>query len=231
MKKHLLATLCLGFGLALAGCTPPTSEWSDVQSPKKLQVDYVRMQHATAFTPGSADLAQGEAAELVAFLEQSQATGEDHLYLQAATDDGLAAQRIASMTHQLVPRGIGASTLPPSAKDVPADHMLLVLERYVVTPPNCPDWTKPAYGAGHSNAMPSNYGCADTTNLGLMIADPHDLVIGRTLGPSEGNPAYAAVTRYRDCKTRSLTPASADNVYAALAQGGGDSNCEKMTAQ
>jgi pilus assembly protein CpaD len=100
-----------------------------------------------------------------------------------------------------------------------------------VTPPNCPDWTKPAYGAGHSNAMPSNYGCADVTNLGLMIADPRDLVIGRTLGPAEGNPATAAVLRYRECKTRPLTAASPDSVYATTAQGGGDSNCDKITSQ
>jgi pilus assembly protein CpaD len=231
MKNQLLATLCLGLGLALAGCTPPTSEWSEAQSPKKLQVDYVRLQHTAAFAPGSADLAEGEAADLAAFLEQSQVSGGDHVYLQPAGEDNLTAQRIAQLTRQLSPRGIGASALPPSAKDVPADHMLLVIERYVVTPPNCPDWTKPAYGAGHSNAMPSNYGCADVTNLGLMIADPRDLVIGRTLGPQEGNPATAAVLRYRECKTRPLTAASADSVYATVAQGGGDSNCDKVTSQ
>jgi pilus assembly protein CpaD len=231
MTNRFLTTLCLGLGLALAGCTPPISEWSDAQAPKKLHIDYVRLEHSAAFAPGSADLADGETKELAAFLEQSQVSAQDHLYLQAAVDDSLVAQRIASLTRQLAPRGVGATMLPPSAKDVPADHMLLVLERYVVTPPNCPDWTKPAYGSTHSNTMPSNYGCADTTNLGLMVADPRDLVIGRTLGPTEGNPATAAILRYRECKTKPLTPSSPDSVYALAAQGGGDSNCDKITSQ
>jgi pilus assembly protein CpaD len=231
MTQRLLTTLCLGLGLALAGCTPPTSEWTEAQAPKKLHIDFVRMEHATAFAPGTADLAQGEDVELASFLEQSEVTGEDHLYLQAAVNDSLAAQRIAALTRQLAPRGIGATALPPSAKDVPADHMLLVLERYVVTPPDCPDWTKPEYGAGHSNTLPSNWGCADTTNLGLMVADPRDLVIGRTLGPAEGNAATAAILRYRECKTKQLAPVSASDIYAAVAQGGGDSNCDKITSQ
>src|SRR5580658_74618 len=231
MKNRLFSTLCLGFGLALAGCTPPTSEWSDVQAQKKLHIDFVRMEPPAAFAPGTAELAPGEVVELVSFLEQSQVDGDDHLYLQATVDDSLAAQRIASLTRQLSPRGIGASILPASAKDVPADHMLVVLERYVVTPPNCPDWTKPAYGAQHSNAMPSNWSCADTTNLGLMVADPRDLVVGRTLGPAEGNPATAGILRYRECKTKPISSVTASTAYSAAPQASGGDDCDKMTSQ
>jgi pilus assembly protein CpaD len=230
MKNRVFATLCLGFGLALAACTPPTSEWTGSQAPKKLQVDFVRMEHSAAFAPGSADLAPGQAADLVNFLEQSEVNGDDHLYFEAAVDDSLAGQRIATLARQVSARGIAASALPPSAKDVPADHMLVVLERYVVTPPACPDWTKPAYGAGHSNDLPSNYGCADTTNLGLMVADPRDLVIGRTMGPVQGNPATAAILRYRECKSKPLSTVTASDIYSAT-QNNSNDNCDKLTSQ
>ena len=231
MKDRLLVTFCLTLGLALAACTPPTSEWSETQAPKKLHVDYVRFEHSAAFVPGSAEFAEGEVAELTAFLEKSEVTGDDHVYVEPPSDDGLTAQRIGKLAHELTGRRVGAVTLAASPKDVPSDHLRLIVERYVVTPPNCPDWTKPSYGAGHSNDMPSNWGCADATNLGLMIADPRDLVIGRTLGPAEGDPAIAAITRYRSCKTKSPTPVTSSTIYSALAQGGGDSDCDKRALQ
>lgn len=201
MKDRLIIALCLG--LAVAGCTPPTSEWTEAEAPKKLHVDFVRLQHSTAFAPGTSQLAERSKEDLNAFLDQVQMAADDHIYFQSASDDSLTAARIGELTRTIGQRGFGATTLPPSAKDVPADHMLVVVERYVVTPPNCPNWTKPTYG-DHSNTMPSNYGCADATNLGLMVADPRDLLIGRPLEPVDGDPAVAAIERYQAGKVKPL---------------------------
>ena len=149
-----------------------------------------------AFTTGDAIRARGLSLGGELTLEQSQITGEDHLFFQAAVDDSLAAQRIAQLAHQLAARNIGATTLPPSAKDVPADHMLVVLERYVVTPPNCPDWTKPP-GGDPTNSVGSNFGCATATNLGMMVASPRDLLVGRQPGPADAQPGLSAIQNYR----------------------------------
>jgi len=40
-------------------------------------------------------------------------------------------------------------------------------------------------GAGFTNLPHTNFGCADAANFGMMIANPRDLVKGRTLGASE----------------------------------------------
>ena len=226
MRNRLLATLGLGFALALAGCTPPTSEWTDAQVPKKLHIDFVRLQHSAAFTPGSAELAEGAAEDLAAFLDHADMTADDHVYFEPASNDGLTAGRIGQLARTIGQRGIGAATLPPSAKDVPADHMMVIVERYVVTPPNCPNWSKPAYGGDHGNTMPSNYGCADATNLGLMVADPRDLVIGRTLGPAEGDPAIAGMARYRECKVKPLNPTSTSGTFSAT-RAADSASCDK----
>ena len=37
-----------------------------------------------------------------------------------------------------------------------------------------------------------------------MVADPRDLVVGRTMGPAEGDPAIAGLTRYREGKPTPL---------------------------
>ncbi len=201
MKDRLHLSLCLGLGLALAGCTPPASEWSDAQAPKQIRVDVVRLQHATAFMPGSADLAKGEADGLAAFLDQAEVTADDHVYFEPARSDKLAAARIGQLTRKIGPRGLGAITLPANATDMADDQIMIFVERYVVTPPDCPNWTKPPFG-DHSNTMPSNFGCADANNLALMVADPRDLVIGRTLGPVEGNPAIYGYSRYRNDRAK-----------------------------
>ena len=212
MTNRLLATLGFGLALALAGCTPPTSEWTEAEAPKKLRVDYVRLTYSTAFTPGSAELAGAAADDLVAFIDEAQVTNDDHVYFEPASNDALTAARIGALTRAIGRRGVGATTLPPSPTEVPADHMMVVVERYVVTPPDCPNWTKPAWG-DHSNTIPSNFGCADSTNLGLMVADPRDLVVGRTLGPAEGNAAVAGVERYRLCKVKQISTQGAATTY------------------
>ena len=76
---------------------------------------------------------------------------------------------------------------------------LQIVGRYVVIPPKCPDWTKQS-GADPSNRVSSNFNCATTSNLGLMLADPGDLIRGRPKGPGDGVAASRLVRKYRDGK-------------------------------
>src|SRR5690348_8116375 len=222
MTNRSLRHLCFCLGLALSGCTPPVSEWSDSQASKQIRVDYVRLQHDTIFTPGTADLAAGEADSLASFLDEAEVAGGDHVFFQPASDDKLAAARIGQLTRELSRRGISATTLPPAGGSVAADHMTVVVERYVVTPPDCPNWTKPPSG-DHSNSLPSNFGCADATNLSLMVADPRDLLVGRPLGPPRGDPALNGYARYRNGKPAKpdATPTSGNFTINIGGAGGG----------
>jgi pilus assembly protein CpaD len=214
-----LAFLSLCLGLALAGCTPPASEWTPAEAPKDIHVDYVRLQHVASFAPNSSKLSTDEAGKLSYFLDTAEVTPQDHVYFEPSASDRLATARIAQLAHSLSRRGLGATTLPAAAVTSP-NHMNIYVERYVVTPPDCPNWTKPATG-DHSNTTSSNFGCADATNLGLMVADPRDLVVGRHLDPASGDAALAGVARYRTGNVQSLTPSSASTTYATPSGGGG----------
>jgi pilus assembly protein CpaD len=68
-----------------------------------------------------------------------------------------------------------------------------------VTPPPCPDWRKPAT-TDFNNQEGANFGCATETNLGLMVANPRDLVNGKTLGPADAEATAKAVQNYRENK-------------------------------
>ncbi len=203
MKQRLFVLLCAGIGLAVAACDTDQSAQSSFVTTKQLKVDYTELKHQAAFAPASAALASGEAASLGSFLDSAAVMPDDHVYLEAASDDRLAAQRIGSVTRELARRGLGAKVLPASDKDVGSDQLLVKVERYVVTPPNCPDWTRSPL-ENHENAVASNFGCATVTNLGLMVSDPRDLIVGRQLGPEEGDPAILAIERYRAGKPKDL---------------------------
>lgn len=207
MTQRLLLCLCAGLGAILAACAADDTPARPAATPKQLKVEYTELKHPTGFVPAGAQLAPGEAEKLGAFLDGARITAEDHVYLEVAGDDRFAAQRIGSVSRVLAERGIGAKVLPASDKEVGADQLLVKVERYVVTLPDCPDWTKSPYQF-HDNEVGSNFGCANTTNLGLMVADPRDLVIGRALGPEEGDPAMAAIARYRAGKPKDLPGAS-----------------------
>ena len=80
----------------------------------------------------------------------------------------------------------------------------------MVVPPACPDWSR-ASGTDFANLPHSNQGCATETNLGLMIADPKDLVRGRSLAPADGVQAAEAIVRYRTGKVTPLQDVEVSN--------------------
>ncbi len=91
------------------------------------------------------------------------------------------------------------------------------------TVPNCPNWKS----AGQDSAAmtDSNYGCAVNSNLAAMIADPADLLHGKT-DPATGRDADAAVKAikaWRDQKptgTRGIEKVSSQSAGSGGGGGG-----------
>src|SRR6266403_2632144 len=78
---------------------------------------------------------------------------------------------------------------------VPANRAVVSIGRYAVTLPTCPNWSQ-SLRYEFTNAFSSYYGCANATNLGLMVASPADLASGRPFTGIDGQPAVSAVQRY-----------------------------------
>jgi|SRR5215472_14041579 len=215
MMKARISFLALPLAWALAGCV---TDYTKSEAPNNLRVDGAETRVDLAFAPGSARLASGEAARL----EQLVATGvirtADRVTIAAAGPPRLADQRVAALSSALLAYGIVADTAPLSP--VPSDRAILGIGRYTVTLPPCPNWSSPP-GAEYTNAHNSNRGCAAASNLGLMVASPADLVRGRPLGPTEGQPAVNAVQRYMTDRVKQ-PPTPTASPFAA-STGGGDS--------
>ncbi len=210
MKAPLILWLAIACG-ALQACDTP-GEWSAVEAPRQLRVDFQRMTHTAAYIADATQLTPSEQQSLATFLQVAEVTTDDRVYLEATNNDRLNASRISALAGNLTRLGYVVGTLPPTRDAVPSNAILVAVERYVVTPPNCPNWTKSPSG-DPENAASSNFGCATENNLGLMIADPRDLVIGRGMGPESAERAGLAIQRYREGKTAPLPSATAGTTY------------------
>jgi len=206
-KKCVSAALV---ALAAAGCAPVHTDLTQYQQkPKRVQVHQVEFAHDVLFVAGSARLAEGEARRLDAFLARNKPGPDGHVTLAfpggPKSGKPLMEVRRGVISKSLAGRGflVGKITTTGGDGTPDADHVRLVLSRYVVTLPPCPDWTKPV-GATFDNRVHSNFGCADAVNLGLMVARPADLMEGRDPGPADAEQAVTSIQRYRAGQTKSL---------------------------
>jgi pilus assembly protein CpaD len=190
----------------LPACIPPPADYTESEWPKNLRLDPAPAQLAVGFAPGSSRILPGDLARLRATAADGGIVSSDRVVVAVAGQPSLAASRFDAVTAALLPHGIVPT--PDWLAPAPPDKAVIRRERYVVTLPPCPDWSKPAAGAGDfTNTASSNFRCADTVNLGLMIAQPADLAEPRRVGLTAGRPAAAAVDRH--LSDRVVLPAAA----------------------
>ena len=212
--NHYLRLVVPPLLLGLAACV---TEYSKSEAPAELRVDGAETRIELAFAGGSDRLAPGEAGRLDRLALAGNIRPADRVVISAAGPPRLAERRAAAISSELLRYGIVAQTLALDA--VPANRAVVSVGRYAVTLPTCPNWSQ-SPAADFSNAYSSNYGCANVTNLGLMVASPADLVSGRTLGPANGTTAVNAVQRYLTDRVKP-PPTPTASPFAATT-GGGD---------
>ncbi|AEF53248.1 CpaD family pilus assembly protein [Marinomonas posidonica] len=90
------------------------------------------------------------------------------------------------------------ATSPSSTKDKPeAWDLSLRSEAMVVVTKNCGIQDSQAWSVNPYKAI-GTLGCANRVNLAQMVADPRDLIRGRTLDDADGIHAVEAMTRYHE---------------------------------
>lgn len=191
--KMRLYPITVALTLALVGCVPGVAEYSQSEAPKQIRVDGAETQVQLTFAAGSDRLAMGEAGRIERLVMNGTVRPADRVAIAASGGPSLAPRRAAAVAGELLRYGIVAEERPLDG--VPSNRAIVMVGRYAVTLPPCPNWSQPPT-YDFTNSPPSWYGCATATNLGLMVASPADLVTGRTLAPADGKPAVSAVERY-----------------------------------
>jgi pilus assembly protein CpaD len=210
-----LYPIVLPLMLGLAACV---TEYSKSEAPDQLRVDGAESRREVAFATGSAYLTPGERHKLDGWVRSGSIRPADRVAIAAAGPPGLAEQRAAAISRELLRYGIVTQTLALDA--VPANQAVVSVGRYAVTLPTCPNWSQ-SLSAEFTNAFTSNYGCANATNLGLMVASPADLVSGRSLTGADAQLAADAVKRYLDDRVKRPPPTTASPFAGAGGGGGG----------
>ena len=171
-----------------------------------------------AFAAGSTYLPASELRKLDQWVLSGGIRPADRVQIAAGGPPGLAERRAAAIKSELLRYGIVATALAIDA--APANRAVVSIGRYAVTLPTCPNWSQ-SLSYEFTNALTSNYGCANATNLGLMVASPGDLVSGRPFTGIEAQPAGSAVQRYLTDKVKQ-PPSPTASPFASTGGGGGD---------
>jgi type IV pilus biogenesis protein CpaD/CtpE len=180
--------------LSLAACYPLSVEYTESEAPKQLRLDEATIRVDLRFAPGSSRLVAGEAARLRALAATGRIAPADRVLVSAGGPPAVASARVAMISEALLPYGIVVS--PAVVAEVAPDRAVVAVERYLVSLPPCPNWSKTPVPDEFSNSPSSNFGCTTVTNLGRMVASPADLASGQPLGLAAGKPAVDAVRRY-----------------------------------
>lgn len=220
-RKTATALLCLG--LALAGCAgdPERSpeaqavadtinvvfhhgKWRQIPATPADQVETIIFEQRVAFADASPllDRAAREAIDRLLVEAKPDSGSLINLSLPKAgagttTLDRLSLQRLEAVRTVLADRGYPSALANDAAGRVAAlgeNEIGLTVAKVMAVLPECdqpqplePD--RPDFNGG--------FGCANTNNLGVMVANPADLERGRPLEPADAEAHSLSVLRYR----------------------------------
>lgn len=203
-KSRWLHPILAVAAVIVSGCAQGEADYSAAQSVKDIQVRWVSLDHPVLFEAGASVLSSSERRRLDSFIAGLSLRDSDRFMVDTGApgrNDTLAEARANAIETRLRQYKPGVIAQAYAGGQAPGQGVRLVVGRYVAVPPNCPDWSRPS-ASNPGNIRDSNFGCAAATNLSLMIADPADLVRGRTLAPGDGQALSLGIQRYRVGKVR-----------------------------
>ena len=200
-------TMLAALAVIVAGCAQTVADWTPAATPHDLQVKWVTHEHAISFNSQANLLTNQASRSLDRFLSEIDLRPSDRLFVDVGPQPGdvVSDARVSAINKQLHHYIPGAQALAITGEKGTNSKINLIVGRYVVLPPNCPDLSKPSE-TNSGNYADSNFGCSTQRNLGLMLADPGDLLRGRTLGPADGEALSRSIRAYRTGKAK--TPAA-----------------------
>lgn len=202
MRRLLIAILCLA-GATLAACGDSAPEYASADSPKNNRVVAVRHEHVVRFAGNASALDPQETARLSRFLAGNRSESGAVIAVGPATSGALNAGRERVVRDALITRGYRPVDVVYVTSADALNQVTVSISSSVVVTPRCPDYSKPTE-YNYTNTPHSNHGCANTHNLGVMVADPADLIRGRDEGGQDGTGSVLAVQRYRIGKVTPL---------------------------
>lgn len=188
VHKISKAILIASTALSLIGCVTAEGE-------TRLEQAYTPEVHFATFQARFTSNDPGQ--EAASFLRAFNAGHQDVLILSGGTvsgRDAVIARLNRDWPHIQVVSTTGLLVGPVTA----------TLERAIASSPACSPWSKDPTRVAARDAGPG-FGCASSSALAQMIADPRDLMGGRAAGPQAAQPFTIGISQ-RNANALELTP-------------------------
>lgn len=200
MRRSACATLVSGVlaALVLAGCAPRQSGPSSLEPRDVYPVNVTsQMMSYEIQGNGAGTLLPAEGIKLDRYVDEFAAGGHGAIVIETPPAHGPGGDGLAmAIAGRAVERGLAASEVVVRIAPELQGPVRLTYERYFVDLPECRGWYEdPSFNPSNSTHM--NFGCATQRNLGMMVADPADLISPATGGTQDAQRAAAILQLYR----------------------------------
>ncbi len=191
-KRKLAGAIALSLGLSLAACggMPENRTLYSIKQPVVERSNYIFDVNA-----GAGGLSVPEQQRLANWFETMELGYGDRVSIDDPMMSGATKETVAKLAARygiLVSEGA-----PVTEGHVAPGKARIVITRSDASVPGCPDWSASS-DMNYNNATSPGYGCASNGNLAAMVADPEDLITGRSgTGETVVSTSNKAIDTYR----------------------------------
>lgn len=230
----------------LSGCTPEVAEWTPAESPKENRVDRAVFTYTVAYSAHEGGMSSLEKGKLLEFLKNT-VPAPYAVRITLEEYGGHSDKRLMDIERELLKFGVPSDLIHRNYDHVDEHYaeihehkhhkkshrkghhhkkhargslVVLVVERFVVITPSCANFAE-QIGDASQAYNPSNFGCSTEANLGMMIADPRDLLRGRDRSPYDGTVMAAGVNRYEHDKIKAIAEITTTTMQNPVISAGG----------
>ena len=188
--------LITALGLSVAACGSTTAN-RGVYSERQPVVS--KTNYVLDLSAGNGGLSSSEQDRLSGWFDALELGYGDRV---AIDDPGYAASTVAKNAVEAIVARYGllvSEKAPVTEGYVPAGLMRVVVSRTSASVPGCPDFSHRSHTDFQARTS-ANYGCGTNSTLAAMIADPDDLIRGKSATGEDQTRASKAIRAYRDKK-------------------------------
>lgn len=196
MTNKIIKSIVLGLSLAgVSACAPTSTVYSGAEVQKRNLVQHVRITETVDISQiGNGGLSASAKTQINGFLNINKVGYGDSISLDAGDKQNQASTAVRK--HLLSMGYILQNNAPITGSAPKSGQGILIVDRFVVTPPNCHNTEQVGKNIPLTVTSPS-FGCSTQANLGLMVANPQDLVEPQNTTSTRAEVSAAAVSAYR----------------------------------
>ena len=201
--------------------------------PIKNRVEMKTEAHLVTFEPGAVKLTKGEIENFRHKVNQRSMMAVDSVMIDMSKAMLNNSSRRQSLERMMKYMGYnGGNVRFQAGEGLERQQAVIHITFAEAVLPDCPDWRK-ASNHNYSNTSQANFGCANETNLGLMVADPRDLQRGTgELPPAVSERGDRVLHDYRGGKSYNGQEGSDSSKSSTAAGGATDTtSIEPVSAQ